>query len=100
PPPTSTLFPYNDALPISTLHRIAQGERRRDAQHLARGQPRVEREQRDAGKRAGDPQREAGRQVELEHAPRQQLADRRGAERGEQDRKSTRLNSSHLVISY
>src|SRR2546426_4269621 len=66
-PPRSTLFPYTDALPISS------------------SRPRDDRLREASG-----------------HARRQQ---RRGASqphrtRTQADRKSTRLNSSHLVISY
>src|SRR5688572_10196835 len=68
----------------SGLISVAQGERRRSSQHLARGQPGIEREQRDAGERAGDPQLQAGRQVELEDTPRDELADAGRPERGEQ----------------
>src|SRR5438874_10692782 len=62
PPPRSTLFPYNDALPI--LHREGA-----DAEHVM-----AAREQR-------------------------RPVDRR-CSRAAIDRKSTRLNSSHVEISY
>src|SRR2546426_4268329 len=71
-PPRSTLFPY------TTLFRSQRGERRRrDAQRCrARGDVHRNGEREDAGGI------EAG------------MGDEQG------DRKSTRLNSSHLVISY
>src|SRR5438034_7815043 len=77
-PPSSTLFPY------TTLFRSPG---RADARRRARGGP----GQRRALGRAGPPAR-----------PRDALS--RGAaglrERAARDRKSTRLNSSHTVISY
>src|SRR5258708_12438124 len=69
-PPRSTLFPYNDALPISV-----------DSDEIGR---------RDNGDRP-DLQR-----VAAEGDPR--ARDR--AFRPGRDRKSTRLNSSHQIISY
>src|SRR2546426_5679330 len=70
-PPRSTLFPYTDALPIS---RRGQGERVVGASLDGLGQP--------EGKLARD--RAGGQDQPVEG----------------RDRKSTRLNSSHLVISY
>src|SRR5256885_10798576 len=77
-PPRSTLFPY------TTLFRSLQIRRflRLEVAYAERRQPATQAGRRDRG--------EPGPQ------PHPQLAvDRRG-----QDRKSTRLNSSHLVISY
>ena len=62
------------------LYGVPKGQRRRGAQHLARREPRVEGKQRDAGERTGDPQPGARRQVELEHAAGEELADRRRAQ--------------------
>src|SRR2546430_10964300 len=77
-PPRSTLFPYT-TLFRSLLCRAAF--ERHDAAHEVRS---VE----------GEPERDgrAERMGEHEHRP--------GAERVDQDRKSTRLNSSHSQISY
>src|SRR5207253_10255616 len=77
PPPTSTLFPY------TTLFRSL-------------GKPR--------GERIGIPLRDG--RVSEHHgvvrlnveAPQAEI--RRAGEHGERDRKSTRLNSSHVAISY
>src|SRR5436190_13592451 len=69
-PPRSTLFPYNDALPIWQLRGDVAADRRYVRLHL------------DAG---------GGRR-------RRSDGGNRGA--AAQDRKSTRLNSSHTVISY
>src|SRR2546426_6826284 len=78
-PPRSTLFPY------TTLFRS------RDAAGVGIGRPR-ETVQRGRGRAAEEEEREAaGRRGPTGDEGR---ADRRG------DRKSTRLNSSHLVISY
>src|SRR5256885_6675243 len=83
-PPRSTLFPY------TTLFRSVAA---RDARGAARGE---------AGHRRARP-RDEGRRRRAERAlrlPRSRQA-RRGQGRGARlDRKSTRLNSSHLVISY
>src|SRR2546426_8541086 len=70
-PPRSTLFPY------TTLFRSRQG--------LLAGRMQTQAQ-------AGEPERarQRDRQGQRQHR-------RRGAD---QDRKSTRLNSSHLVISY
>src|SRR2546427_9198025 len=85
PPPRSTLFPY------TTLFRSAAGRQRagfregRDEQ-LAHGEGKKKRHQERAGLPVGgDPEEEKSQ-------------DRR--ERAEEDRKSTRLNSSHSQISY
>src|SRR5438874_10136399 len=61
-PPRSTLFPYNDALPISAQPRLAPGE------------------------------------VSLRSLPRRRGRSSSWSRR--KDRKSTRLNSSHVEISY
>src|SRR2546426_197250 len=71
-PPRSTLFPY------TTLFRSRRGRRKPE-------QPQVAHEQQRRGARAG-PRRQA------------ELPEDQGEPGG--DRKSTRLNSSHLVISY
>src|SRR5258708_15844499 len=83
-PPRSTLFPYttlsrsvNDALHAERLYRRAPGGRAAPRQRLPEG--------------AGLSQRPHPRR------------DRRGAaaeDGGQGDRKSTRLNSSHQIISY
>src|SRR2546426_8847730 len=85
-PPRSTLFPY------TTLFRsLSRSERRRDlhARRIPGGGP--EGLPARAGARHGrsDQERREGRDV---------LVLREDAHSG--DRKSTRLNSSHLVISY
>src|SRR5205807_9198082 len=74
PPPLSTLFPY------TTLFRSFRGHRHRRlrAQHPH------------AGQGAGHPGGDRARPL-----PRHRARGQEG-----EDRKSTRLNSSHLVISY
>src|SRR2546426_4177052 len=81
-PPRSTLFPY------TTLFR----SRRNQAGSAGpdSGQPRAHAEE---GRRAH--RLVAGRKASLQPHPRTRALARRV-----QDRKSTRLNSSHLVISY
>src|SRR2546426_1759787 len=80
-PPRSTLFPY------TTLFRSGGGARDRAAQRGAGAADRP-RDQERRGLRCGDEQRgdRGGRGA--------------GPARALVDRKSTRLNSSHLVISY
>src|SRR5438874_8789260 len=76
PPPRSTLFPY------TTLFRS-----RRDPQEVAaRLDPRAE---------LAQLCRHGGDAIRFLHAPAADIADREG-----KDRKSTRLNSSHVEISY
>src|SRR2546426_1240743 len=75
-PPRSTLFPY------TTLFRSKEGRDRRDREYDSRPERGVRQVDR-AGQRA--------RRARQHHRGR-------GALR--RDRKSTRLNSSHLVISY
>src|SRR2546426_3497290 len=72
-PPRSTLFPY------TTLFR---------SDHVQRVQPRHHEVEREEDLRVADV-----RLLELRRGPRH-------VARGARDRKSTRLNSSHLVISY
>src|SRR3989449_8614172 len=80
-PPRSTLFPYTTlfrsvALPLDHLGRRARGDERVESGDRA----------------AGD-----GDEREWEQLSRE---DRALTQRGEGDRKSTRLNSSHGYISY
>src|SRR2546426_2310515 len=77
-PPRSTLFPYT-TLFRSQEQRVDAAQRRGDSRRGARQ------------RRGGDAQ---GRQVDLTARAEPVIADR------DRDRKSTRLNSSHLVISY
>src|SRR5437879_11367424 len=80
-PPTSTLFPYNDALPILVLEDDADVP----LVGLAAGQV-----------LAGELDAAVRRLLEAgDHHERRGLARPAGA-----DRKSTRLNSSHRWISY
>src|SRR5688572_31971642 len=73
-PPRSTLFPY------TTLFRS-----RRGCSSASRAGAR--------GRRTGRSSRSAGRRTPVESG-------RTGPRRGSEDRKSTRLNSSHSQISY
>src|SRR5438477_9804820 len=82
--PRSTLFPY------TTLFRSLRGRRRhhrRGGDHVARGREGCRRP------RGGGDQRPGDRRLLGE-------ADRRGDAPRSRDRKSTRLNSSHMSISY
>src|SRR5256885_13156026 len=74
-PPRSTLFPY------TTLFRSAVGEQRRAEAGAGPGDERAE-------------QRQPLQQIKKRHHRQHVRAD------ALRDRKSTRLNSSHLVISY
>src|SRR5690349_22247988 len=70
-PPRSTLFPYTNALPISLVHQTAQhAQQLADVLEVQTGR----------------------RLVEHIHGP--------AGRTPLQDRKSTRLNSSHVEISY
>src|SRR2546426_1169581 len=81
-PPRSTLFPY------TTLFRSDRGARRARAD--ARSDDRTGRGER-------RPSRGAGHGASR---PAQRAGPHRGPALRDEDRKSTRLNSSHLVISY
>src|SRR3712207_8432048 len=86
-PPRSTLFPY------TTLFRSAAVVRAR--REPARGRARRVHHQLAAEQRVQDGLGPLGRDAE-DHAPALAAA----VERHHQDRKSTRLNSSHANISY
>src|SRR5256885_12242011 len=77
-PPRSTLFPY------TTLFRSRMGERPGEHEHAE-----------DRERPEHDP---LGRPAPLKANQGERPQER--SERERQDRKSTRLNSSHLVISY
>src|SRR5256885_10110517 len=83
-PPRSTLFPY------TTLFRSLQSVRRR-RRDLVR---RLSEDERAAAAAAAKDSKKRGR----EHLHNRDAEQRRHDPR--RDRKSTRLNSSHLVISY
>src|SRR5207249_6806179 len=89
PPPPSPLFPYTTLFRSSSCagRTSPENDRRRDGRslglrHLSPAAP--------AYPRRRPPSPAARRR---RHAPR-------GSVRGERDRKSTRLNSSHVSISY
>src|SRR5256885_7087002 len=82
-PPRSTLFPYT-TLFRSLLRTGTHGQHRPDSGEVGRADACPRRDRRRAESAAD----------ELAH-PR-----RACAQAGQRDRKSTRLNSSHLVISY
>src|SRR5256885_11557334 len=81
-PPRSTLFPY------TTLFRSLARAERDDCRRPARRRALVDADA------ALDPGAVAGQHVERGLRDQRRQVERRG------DRKSTRLNSSHLVISY
>src|SRR5256885_6664261 len=78
-PPRSTLFPY------TTLFRSGEADKR-EADH--------------ARAVADHPIHEPAKNYSRPGAGRRRAAIPRNVKRGVLDRKSTRLNSSHLVISY
>src|SRR5258708_31108909 len=80
-PPRSTLFPYTTLFRSRPWHttRCPPAHLRALFHHKARGR--------------GNRPRPVGR-------PRHRQKPRRGDPGGEQERKSTRLNSSHQIISY
>src|SRR5205814_9478519 len=96
PPPASTLFPYTTL--FRSLH-VPAGDRHADRVLERDGDDGGRRPVRDRGDRAvGDRRARGGWDLlQVDHV-------RRGRERPdperEQDRKSTRLNSSHLGNSY
>src|SRR5947199_2706080 len=78
-PPRSTLFPYNDALPIYTeAGRLLREAKRTEFVELV-----------ESGALVGDDKFQPA--VEVQRVRERALRE---------DRKSTRLNSSHLGISY
>src|SRR5690349_23433954 len=81
-PPRATLFPY------TTLFRSRAGE----GQHLRRVAERLPPSALPGGHRRLDER--------LDPRPRRRDAHLRGVRRVQLDRKSTRLNSSHVEISY
>src|SRR5256885_11757968 len=85
-PPRSTLFPY------TTLFRSRSAERRRRANGLAAR----------SGNGAGGADRSRGGGDGADDRRASGCSEGQGRQSGrdDQDRKSTRLNSSHLVISY
>src|SRR5256885_13017373 len=88
-PPRSTLFPYTTLI-RSKIDAGLAADRRVDLPHSGRRH----RHPRDAAEvRRGDVAREVGGRAAAER-------DDRAAPVEPKDRKSTRLNSSHLVISY
>src|SRR5256885_12812069 len=87
PPPKSTLFPYT-TLFRSSLERLQVGGDRADV--VARDHRRWHDHARLVVARVRDPVDEV----------RFGVVDRGAGQRAAIDRKSTRLNSSHLVISY
>src|SRR2546426_3169929 len=78
-PPRSTLFPYTTL--FRSLWRLTNAPRQRGPQ------------------RTGRPLHSRRRQLHRTGTAEKSCA-RRAASGGNEDRKSTRLNSSHLVISY
>src|SRR3712207_6852288 len=83
-PPRSTLFPYTTL--FRSLHRL---QRRREPAH----QPR-------AGQQAAQPARLVGAQRPAQRAQPLRVGEQVVDEVAVEDRKSTRLNSSHANISY
>src|SRR2546426_6330958 len=81
-PPRSTLFPY------TTLFRSL------------RDRPVPGPDQRGSARDAPEGSQEPFAQRHRRSHPRLLVPDRRRSDPGQRDRKSTRLNSSHLVISY
>src|SRR5256885_3709316 len=85
-PPRSTLFPYTTLFRSRRLSEGAAGIVGRSGKRGPGARPRASRPSR--------PDRDRRRK------PRRGFAQRRGSRPRKRDRKSTRLNSSHLVISY
>src|SRR5258708_16008141 len=81
-PPRSTLFPY------TTLFRSIIGYTNRNAIEAMRNEPKTRRTRYDAVKYAGSVVANWRREMLMRYVPTRR------------DRKSTRLNSSHQIISY
>src|SRR5438874_10771828 len=80
-PPSSTLFPYTTLFrSLYRLPRLHGGVSLRSVVHR--------------------PQHAYGGEMQLLREPRRELAASRVRQRLSEDRKSTRLNSSHVEISY
>src|SRR5256885_2820897 len=92
PPPISTLFPY------TPLFRSEHDRRRGRARVVARGDPRLRQPLADELRGVGE-HGTAGDVVGVVVAV-DDIANGLIGHGGDGDRKSTRLNSSHLVISY
>src|SRR3712207_8271125 len=94
-PPRSTLFPY------TTLFRSDEGHPRKDLPSGKRDDERVEPQSRDEYP-VDESQTQAEEHREWDYEPGMQtpLGQRNGTHDGREDRKSTRLNSSHANISY
>src|SRR3989442_10005909 len=89
-PPRSTLFPY------TTLFRSWALIEKTDNAHLDHSSEKAndERRQRDS------PPRAQSKHIDRDDRVRTQDEERGGESRWRRDRKSTRLNSSHVRISY
>src|SRR2546426_12804222 len=96
-PPRSTLFPYTTL--FRSRERLLRVDRRPRVPPLDRAASREKENGRDLKRwsRPDDKQSAVDRQPALHGADRLAAGRRR---QDDQDRKSTRLNSSHLVISY
>src|SRR5690606_40991240 len=90
PPPRSTLFPYTTLFRSRRDQRRGQPEGRQDGQRQGPRRPADER----LDGRAGLPRRGA------RAAPARRGVGERDRRAVRRDRKSTRLNSSHVKISY
>src|SRR5690606_41426067 len=94
-PPRSTLFPYTTL--FRSIRRLLETERAEEGE----GGP--EEQAHGAARRRKQPQPVAEQTWRSRHGRRRRRGDRRGGvqhSEGERDRKSTRLNSSHVKISY
>src|SRR2546426_1428305 len=91
-PPRSTLFPYTTL--FRSRHPEARGRHGAGEAH-ADGDVLLEHQLREQAAPLGEAPRVVGEERVVH-----QLGDRLPAGDGLRDRKSTRLNSSHLVISY
>src|SRR5207244_13616310 len=99
-PPSSPLFPYTTALPISERSPSFSVDRDTDEPSRQRPLVLVARGE-ECGVRSAEPERHTESLRVPDDDVRSHLAGRHEQrQREEIDRKSTRLNSSHQIISY
>src|SRR5256885_11857453 len=99
-PPRSTLFPYTTLFRSPSPEELER-ERAQSAAAIERKNQQLAREEAERRTRAQQQEREARSRRERENSAQRDSGDSPAClQARRRDRKSTRLNSSHLVISY
>src|SRR5205814_8269278 len=94
PPPRSTLFPYTTLFRSGMCRILHRHQRRLTSSERKHGSPAT------CGAAYGSDLADDPRAEQPPRAGSHDVEGNRGEDDGGQDRKSTRLNSSHLGISY